>query len=643
MRVCVVSAIPELLVDALAAVGYEVKDCLSTDLAVLVADGCEAVLFVEDVTEMAGVTRRDALKALAARHRVILLAAKTSELVPYAAALGVRDFVFLPASPAQVLHRLANPATGEEAADSMYGVTLVADTSVGKGTIGRPEEVPIQKQGERPGELWKGVVARIGRLVPRLPRAVPVVLTADGLAEAEHTSPDDILSFPGCLAVFVPASWGKDAVRNLRRDPRSRAVPIVVVGGGREFVQAGADRCVGRITDAVVDEVAALADRLRSLWERAETDPLTGLYTRGFWDAWLQEQVRLGRRFSVALIDLDYFKKINDTLGHQAGDAVLRAFGQFLKSRIRESDVAARYGGEEFVLSLSQARSEEAAAVVDRLRMAWADVAVPVPGGEIKCTFSAGVAGYAPGRDVVADADRMLYRAKQTRNAVEADASIPLPTGPVKPPETVEKPGSYLPVALTSPVLVLCSPWTREAGVTTLMVEAGKVLAGRVAVALIDADFENPSLAARLGLSPEEVWPYDWRREPVALRLGKRLYVFPLDPLGNLPPAPVGEVISAAGEFADLILMDAGADPELNAPGTRILVVNERVGPDAARAWEFYRPFSEGALVAVGSGSLAASFGLPVLGTFRDTPEAARALAAAWKPCQVSKKGVLSR
>lgn len=193
MRVCVVSAMPELLVDTLAEAGYEVKDCLSTDLAVLVADGCE-VVFVEDVTEMGGVTRRDALKALAARHRVILLAAKTSELVPYAAALGVRDFVFLPASPAQLLYRLANPATDEEAADSMYGVSLVADTSVGKGTIGRPGEVPIHKQGERPRQPWKGVVAGIRRLVLRLPRAVPVVLTADGLKgkgrnRVERTTP----------------------------------------------------------------------------------------------------------------------------------------------------------------------------------------------------------------------------------------------------------------------------------------------------------------------------------------------------------------------------------------------------------------------------------------------------------------------
>jgi len=333
------------------------------------------------------------------------------------------------------------------------------------GSKGETSRVTVQELEEKtPRPSVKEIVAGLARLVPRPSRAVPMLLTPDGLVEDESATPETIMSRPDCLAVFVPASWGKETVRQMRRNPRSRAIPVVVVGGGREFVQAGADRCVGRITDAVVDEVAALADRLRSLWERAETDPLTGLYTRGFWDAWLQEQIRLGRRFSVALIDLDHFKEINDIYGHQAGDAVLRAFGQFLKSRTRESDVAARYGGEEFVLGLSQARPEEAAAVVDRLRAAWAEAAVPVPGGEIKCTFSAGVAGYAPGRDVVADADRMLYRAKQARNAVEVDASIPLPAELVKPAETVEKPGSYVPMVLTSPVLVLSSPWTRGRG-----------------------------------------------------------------------------------------------------------------------------------------------------------------------------------
>ncbi|MGQ9533597.1 MAG: hypothetical protein ACUVTQ_12500, partial [Desulfotomaculales bacterium] len=128
MRVCVVSGEPEPLLEALAQAGHEAEDCLGTDVALAVAEkhGSEAVIFCESVAETGGVARRDTLKALAARYRVLLLAAKTSELVPYAAALGVRDFVFLPASPVQVLHRLTSPATREEAAEALRGVTLPA-------------------------------------------------------------------------------------------------------------------------------------------------------------------------------------------------------------------------------------------------------------------------------------------------------------------------------------------------------------------------------------------------------------------------------------------------------------------------------------------------------------------------------------
>jgi len=126
MRVCLISNEPEHLLAALAQAGHEADDCLGTDVALAVAEkhGSEVVIFHAAVPETGGVTRRAALKALAGRYRIILLAEKTSELVPYAAALGVRDFVFTPAAPAAVLHRLEHPATGEEAAEALAGVTV---------------------------------------------------------------------------------------------------------------------------------------------------------------------------------------------------------------------------------------------------------------------------------------------------------------------------------------------------------------------------------------------------------------------------------------------------------------------------------------------------------------------------------------
>lgn len=180
VRVCVISSDPEPLVVALAAAGHEVDDCLATDVAAAVVgkNGSEAVLFVEDVAEMGGVTRQDALKALAARHRVILLAAKTSELVPYAAALGVRDFVFLPASPAQVLHRLANPATGEEAAEALRGVALPARDE--RPESGRLRELGLGKK--RSGLLGSLLAARQARAVPAVREGErPPAETADSI------------------------------------------------------------------------------------------------------------------------------------------------------------------------------------------------------------------------------------------------------------------------------------------------------------------------------------------------------------------------------------------------------------------------------------------------------------------------------
>jgi len=133
------------LLEALAQAGHEADDCLGTDVALAVAEkhGSDVVIFCESVSETGGVARRDALKALAARYRVVLLAAKTNELVPYAAALGVKDFVFTPAAPAAVLHRLENPATGEEAAESLAGVTLPHPPAPGlQAPAGETEPLP---------------------------------------------------------------------------------------------------------------------------------------------------------------------------------------------------------------------------------------------------------------------------------------------------------------------------------------------------------------------------------------------------------------------------------------------------------------------------------------------------------------------
>ncbi|MGI9951365.1 hypothetical protein V3F56_03300 [Moorellaceae bacterium AZ2] len=125
MRVCVVSGAPEALEGVLSQAGHEVKTCLSTDMAVAVAEkhSAEVVVFCEDVPEVGGVTREDALKLLTRRFRVVLVISRDNPLVMPAAGLGV-DFVFVPASPAEVLYRVEHTAEPEERAAILRGMSV---------------------------------------------------------------------------------------------------------------------------------------------------------------------------------------------------------------------------------------------------------------------------------------------------------------------------------------------------------------------------------------------------------------------------------------------------------------------------------------------------------------------------------------
>jgi diguanylate cyclase (GGDEF)-like protein len=122
----------------------------------------------------------------------------------------------------------------------------------------------------------------------------------------------------------------------------------------------------------------------------------------------------------VIFIDLDHFKQVNDTAGHDAGDAVLAEFGEMLNREVRASDTCCRLGGEEFVIVTAGATISDARDLTVRLRTAWLEAA-PLP-----VTFSAGVAaiGDAGGAAALAAADRALYRAKASgRNRTEFEVA----------------------------------------------------------------------------------------------------------------------------------------------------------------------------------------------------------------------------
>jgi diguanylate cyclase (GGDEF)-like protein len=169
---------------------------------------------------------------------------------------------------------------------------------------------------------------------------------------------------------------------------------------------------------------------LRQLYEASVKDSLTGAYNREFLSERLRSEVAFSRRHgtdsSLLLIDVDHFKKVNDTYGHQAGDSVLVGLVRLFTQGLRTEDTFARYGGEEFAISLRGIGLRDAASVANRLRAAVAARPIQHQQHSIRCTVSAGCSSVAccvepTVEELVAIADRRLYAAKGAgRNRVVA-------------------------------------------------------------------------------------------------------------------------------------------------------------------------------------------------------------------------------
>jgi diguanylate cyclase (GGDEF)-like protein len=179
-----------------------------------------------------------------------------------------------------------------------------------------------------------------------------------------------------------------------------------------------------------------LEQALTLINELAIRDELTGSHNRrhmlGLIEKEKQRSDRHGRRFCLCLLDIDFFKRINDTYGHAAGDTVLRAFAQTVQNQVRACDSFGRYGGEEFLLMLPETAAPEALLLAERVRMAIERLRCADGGSEIVLTVSIGVAEYRSGEPIaqtVGRADEALYLAKSGgRNRVmcHGDQDAPL-------------------------------------------------------------------------------------------------------------------------------------------------------------------------------------------------------------------------
>jgi diguanylate cyclase (GGDEF)-like protein len=223
------------------------------------------------------------------------------------------------------------------------------------------------------------------------------------------------------LAIGLVAAWQARLNRNLRRAIR-----------GRDSAELQLRETNAQLRTHL-QEIRSLQHALE---EQAIRDPLTGLYNRRYLDDTLERELRRAERqgstVSVLVVDIDHFKRINDTHGHAAGDEMLKAFAALLRASVRGGDLACRWGGEEFVLLLHAAPSEGAAERAEALRLACSAMQVHFQGVELRATVSIGVACFPAHASTAAGlmraADEALYAAKgEGRNRVKVGAPVGAP------------------------------------------------------------------------------------------------------------------------------------------------------------------------------------------------------------------------
>lgn len=227
--------------------------------------------------------------------------------------------------------------------------------------------------------------------------------------------------------------------------------PEVVVGTVAKLLQA--NQQMQEQLESAEGKLREQARQIESHAAEARTDPLTGLANRRALDAEMARRLAefraQGKRFSLLMIDVDHFKKFNDTHGHQAGDEVLRGVAAVLRRNARDSDLVARYGGEEFAMVFPGLPASEAFGAVERVRQAIEQARFHFQGTELRVTASLGLAEILAAEEnarLIERADEALYASKKAgRNCAHwhdgrAIHAIGAPAGgqapPSPPPET---------------------------------------------------------------------------------------------------------------------------------------------------------------------------------------------------------------
>ena len=236
------------------------------------------------------------------------------------------------------------------------------------------------------------------------------------------------------MDLYMPECNGTELSRVIRQMDGLISIPIVYLASENDFNTQpeamslqGDDFLVKPIAPSfLVSAITSRVTRARALRSLMIHDGLTGLLNHTAIKEELAREVvrssRLKTSLSFAMVDIDYFKKVNDTYGHAAGDRVLKSLARLLKQRLRETDIVGRYGGEEFAVIMNDTDATSAAKVVDEIRNVFSRLLHLSHDEEFSVNFSCGIADLAHFQDAVSlceAADQALYQAKQRgRNKV---------------------------------------------------------------------------------------------------------------------------------------------------------------------------------------------------------------------------------
>ena len=272
-------------------------------------------------------------------------------------------------------------------------------------------------------------------------RAHALILRAAGMQVGVVSDPTEVLSVLAeqqpdlvLMDMYMPDCKGHELAAIIRQQATFHGMPIVFLSAetNREIQLAamghgGDDFLTKPVAPAhLVAAVKSRVERARAIRGQLNRDSLTGLLTHAATTEQIGRELARVQRYqgklSVAMLDVDHFKRVNDRYGHSTGDRVLKSLARLLRQQLRASDVIGRYGGEEFVVLLPETDSAHALSVLERIRELFAQIQHQTVGATFTVTFSAGIASIPPFGDrnaVLEAADAALYGAKQSgRNRV---------------------------------------------------------------------------------------------------------------------------------------------------------------------------------------------------------------------------------